>query len=80
MLFSRVCDPPRDVCICCCAYVRSYYSTVVILHYSTEFKVYVAYVIGTVLLLSMEYYTFAEHGDMMLLYGEARSNDPELDS
>ena len=41
MLFSRVCDPPRDVCICCCAYLRSYYSTVVILHYSTKFKVYV---------------------------------------
>ena len=30
------------------------------------------YVIGTVLLLSMEYYTFAEYADMMLLYGEAR--------
>ena len=30
------------------------------------------YIIGTVLLLSMEYYTFAEYGDMMLLYGEAR--------
>ena len=41
MLFSWVCDPPRDVCICCCSYLRSYYSTVVILHYSTEFKVYV---------------------------------------
>ena len=41
MLFSWVCDPPRDVCICCCAYLRSYYSTVVTLHYSTELKVYV---------------------------------------
>ena len=72
MLFSWVRDPPRDVCICCCAYLRSYYSTVVILHYSTEFNVYCTYVIGTVLLLSVEYYTFAEYGDMMLLYGEAR--------
>ena len=41
MLFSRICDPPKEVCICCCVYLRSYYSTVVILHYSTEFKVYV---------------------------------------
>ena len=30
------------------------------------------YVIGIVLLLSMEYYRFADYGDMMLLYGEAQ--------
>ena len=70
MLFSWVCDLPRDVCIRCCAYLMSYYSTVVI--FTPVQNSRCTYVIGTMLLLSMEYYTLEEYGDMMLLYGEAR--------
>ena len=70
MLFSRVCDPPRDICICCCAYLRSYYSTGVILHYSTEFKVYVRHWYCVAVIHGILH--FAEYGDMMLLYGKAQ--------
>ena len=63
MLFSWVCDPPRDVCTCCCACGLCSYCT----------KLCVDFILS-VLLLTMVNYMFAEYADMVLLYGKARCN------